>query len=174
MLVLRRLNRVAFVSPAINGFTVVFDQEVDEQNFDRVEEFGCALTRDLACSGLAAVLHDDDVLYLWLFQNGQAIDQYDSSPGYFDPNAEPSGPDGGDSGLLCRAFERPDRQSRIEQLLRANLLEDELPDIPGELERHQALALELGMPAFAVGLGYSGIAEDYVPAEFQDVVFEPV
>jgi len=174
MSVLRRLNRTAFVSPTINGSTVAFDQEVDEQDFDRIEEFGCALTGDLGCSGLVAALYDDDVLYLWLFQNGQAIDHYDSLPGYFDPAAEPGRPDGGDSALLCRAFARPDRENRVEQLLRGSLLQDELPEIPGELERHQALVLELGMPAFAAGLGYSAIADNDVPIEFRDVVFEPV
>jgi hypothetical protein len=28
----------------------------------------------LSCAGLAAVLHDDDVLYLWLFRDGEVQD----------------------------------------------------------------------------------------------------
>jgi hypothetical protein len=176
---LRRLQREAFLSPMIEGHTVVFDKKLDEQDGEAIEELGKAITRSLSCSALAAVLHDDDVLYLWLFNDGEVLDNYDSSPAYFNPHAEPSPPEGGDAKLLCKAFDRLDHVDRVEQLLRADLLEDELPDVPGEFERHAALAAELGMPPFVAGLCYSSIAGDYVPPEFippefKGITFEPV
>ena len=171
---LRRLRRKAFVSPTIYGHTVVFDQAVDEQDTRANERFGQAITEKLSCSALAAALHDDDVLYLWLFEKGQILDHYDSLPGYFDPHAEAGSPRGGDSVLLCKAFDRPDCQERVEQLLRASLLEGELPEVLGELERHQALASELGIPRCVAGLGYSAIASGYVPEEFRALQWEAV
>jgi hypothetical protein len=171
---LRRLRVTAFVSPTVHGHSVVFDKASDEQNTGAIERLGRALTQELSCAGLAAVLHDDDVLYLWLFTKGHIRDRYDSLPGYFDPNAAPGAPEGGNSKLLCEAFDRPGHQERVEQLLRANLLEGELPEVPGELERHQALAVELGLPPFVAGLAYSAIAGGYVPKEFQAIRFETV
>jgi hypothetical protein len=171
---LRRLRVAAFVSPTVYGHSVIFDKASDEQSTRAIEQLGLALTQELSCAGLAAALHDDDVLYLWLFSKGRIRDRYDSLPGYFDPNAEPGAPEGGNSRLLCEAFDRPDHQKRVEQLLRANLLDDELPEVPGELERHKALAAELGLPPFVAGLGYSVITGGYVPKEFQAVRFETV
>ncbi|WP_425618486.1 hypothetical protein NA78x_002193 [Anatilimnocola sp. NA78] len=95
-----------------------------------------------------------------------SADRYDSSPAYFDPDSEPRPPEGGNAEALCEAFGRADRADQVEELLRADLLEDELPDVPGEFERHAALVAELGMPSFVAGVCYSSIAGDYVPKEF--------
>src|SRR3569623_550199 len=104
---LRRLERDAFISQTFAGHTVVFDRLMDEQDSEESEKLGCDLTKTLACSALAAVVHDDDVLYLWLFQKGRVRDRYDSMPGYFDTDAdEPGPPVGGDADLLCGAFGR--------------------------------------------------------------------
>jgi hypothetical protein len=169
---LRRLKRAAFLSPTILGHTVVFEKALDNQESKAIEELGKAVTKTLSCVALAAVLHDDDVLYLWLFQKGRVQDRYDSCPGYFDPDSEPRRPEGGNAKLLCEAFDRPGRVDRVEQLLRADLLEGELPGVPDEFERHAALATELGMPPFVAGVCYSSIAGDYVPKEFIPPEFE--
>jgi hypothetical protein len=171
---LRRLKREAFLSPTIHGHTVVFDKAMDEQGSTAIERLGKAVTKALSCSALAAVLHDDDVLYLWLFQNGRVRDRYDSCPAYFDPDSEPRPPEGGNARTLCEAFGRTDRAERVEELLRADLLEDELLVVPGEFERHAALATELGMPPFVAGVCYSSIAGEYVPKEFIPEEFEGI
>ncbi len=169
---LQRLEREAFLSPTIHGHTVVFDKAMDNQGSKAIEDLGKALTAALSCSALAAVLHDDDVLYLWLFRKGRVRDRYDSCPAYFDPHSRSRPPEGGNARLLCEFFERPDRVDRIEQLLRADLLEGELSDVPGEFERHAALAAQLGMPPFVAGVCYSSIAGNYVPKEFIPPEFE--
>lgn len=168
---LNKMRRTAFVSPTVEGYTVIYDRITEEQDFDKIEELGASLSKMLKSSVLAAALHDDDVLYLWLFQNGERRDFYDSLPQYFDPNAEPGSPEGGDSEALCSAFGHPSKQKRVETLLRANLLDEELPDILGELERHQAIIKELGMPRFAAAITYSSIEGNYVPSEFQEIKF---
>jgi hypothetical protein len=75
---------------------------------------------------------------------------------------------------LCDAFDRPDRREQVGRLLQASLLGGDLPDVRGELERHQALAAELGMPTFVAGLGFSAIAGGYVPEAFRGTAFEAV
>jgi hypothetical protein len=152
----------------------VFEKMMDEQNSKAIERLGKAVAKTLGCSALAAALHDDDVLYLWLFQNGRVLDRYDSSPAYFDPDSELRPPEGGNATALCKAFGRPDRVDRVEQLLRADLLEDELRGVPGEFERHVALVAELGMPPFVAGVCYSSIAGNYVPKEFIPAEFEGI
>jgi hypothetical protein len=172
---LRRLGRVAFVGPTEQGYTVVYDRAVDEQDAKAIERLGRAVTGPLACSALAAALHDGDVLYLWLFHKGRVRDRYDSCPSYFDPRATDSRrAEGGNARLLCEVFGRPDRHEHVERLLRADLLERELPGVHGELERHAALAAELGMPREVAGLGYSAIAGGYVDEEFRGIEFEAV
>jgi hypothetical protein len=174
MTALRDMRRSAFVSPTIERCTVVYDRKTEEQDFTEIEKLGKALSGALGAPILAAVLHDDDVLYLWLFQAGECCDFYDSLPQYFDPDAEPGPPEGGNSAVLCETFGLARKKKRVETLLRANLLDEELPEIPGELERHQALIRELGMPAFAAGVTYSSVEGNYLPEEFQDVKFTPV
>lgn len=176
---LRRLKREAFLTQSFQGHTVVVDKATEEQDSNAIEELGKAITKALSCSALAAVLHDDDVLYLWLFQNGRVCDRYDSSPAYFDPDSEPRPPEGGNAGTLCQAFGRADRAERVEELLRADLFEDEVPGVPGEFERHVALAAELGMPPFVAGICYSSVAgdcvpKDFIPPEFDGIRFEAV
>jgi hypothetical protein len=172
---LRRLRRTAFLGPTAHGYTVVYDKVADEQDAPAIERLGRAITEPLACAALAAVLHDDDVLYLWLFLKGRIRDRYDSCPSYFDARAtESSPPAGGNANLICKAFGRPDRQERVEQLLRADLLEGEMPGVPGEQERHAALAAELGMPREVAGLGYSAIAGGYVAQQFAGIAYEIV
>jgi hypothetical protein len=171
---LRRLRRTAFLGPTVQGHSVVFDKAIDEQNPGAIERLGQAVTAALSCSALAAGLHDDDVLFLWLFQKGRIRDRYDSCPAYFDPNAEPRPPAGGNSKRICRAFDCLAQQAQVEQLLRAELADEMMPDVQSELARHEALTRELGMPWFVAGLGYSAIAGGYVAEEFQGVPFEAV
>ncbi len=171
---LRNVDIPAFVSPERDGYTVVFERGLDEQDPMAIETLGCFLTEELACPALTAVLHDDDVLYLWLFQNGKLLDRYDSSPAYFDSTSDHRPPEGGDAQLICGAFGRFNRWPRVEHLLRADLLEGELPEVRGEQERHVAIAAELGHPFYVAGLGYSAIAGGYVAEEYRGIVFEAV
>jgi len=171
---LKALGRSAFVSPTVERHTVIYDQKTEEQDFAEIESFGKKLSEACEAPVLGAALHDDDVLYLWLFQSGEQLDFYNSLPQYFDPDAEPGPPEGGDSAALCEAFGQAGKKDCVEEFLRANLLDDEVPEIPGELERHQALIKELGMPSFAAAVTYSSIDGNYVPEEFDKTKFARV
>jgi hypothetical protein len=105
---------------------------------------------------LAVLLHDSDILWYQLYEDGKLLDQYNSMPGYWSGSAnEP--PHGGDAAKLCAAFgcKEPDA---VERILRATL--KEYPDAIG---RHADLVRVLGLPDFAVGYGFEGISKGYLP-----------
>jgi len=170
---LRRLERSAFISPTVDGHTVVFDEQIEDQDTDAIEELGVAISKGLSCCAMTAVLHDDDVLYLWLFQKGKQLDHYNSCPGYFDDSLSLE-PSGGSGKLMCEAFGHPERAKMVEKLLRTELSNFPETEIPGEQERHAAIAKALGMPPFVAALGYSAIAGGYVIEEFKTIKFERV
>jgi hypothetical protein len=169
----RQLKRAAYVSPTVNCFTTVYCQETDRQEFDSIENSGRRLSGSLTCPVLGVVLHDNDVLYYWLFVNGEIRQVYNSSPAYFDPHSEPLPPEGGESVELCEAFGVPSAADSVEAILREDLLEDGAT-LTDELERHRALAAVLGMPDCAIGVGYEAIQHGYLPDNIRATAFEQV
>jgi hypothetical protein len=169
----RRMRRMAYVSPTVNRFTTVYDREAEQQDFDVIELVGRELSLDLECPVIGAVLHDDDVLYYWLFRNGDVRHAYNSSPAYFDPDSEPLPPEGGDADELCESFGVPSAVDTVEAILRQVLLDDSA-SLTGELERHRALAAVFGMPDHAIGVGYDAIQNGYLPESLRAIAFEQV
>jgi hypothetical protein len=169
----RRLRRSAYVSPTMDRFTTVYDRESERQDFDVIEGVGRQFSLDLECPVLGVILHDDDVLFYWLFLWGDVRHVYNSSPAYFDPDSEPLPPDGGDCDELCEAFGVPSAADRVEAILREDLLE-EGATLAGELERHRALAEALGMPDHAIGVGYDAIRHGYLPESVRAIAFEHI
>ena len=99
-------GRSAIVTPEQNGYVVVYDEESDDQNHEVISELASQLSQAFRCPLLAVLNHDDDILWYQFYIKGELIDEYDSSPGYFDPSAdEPDPPAGGDAQKLCNAFE---------------------------------------------------------------------
>lgn len=63
---------------------------------------------------------DDDVLFYWLYQSGEKLDEYDSCPDYHDfawVNVPPRGPLGGDATVICKAFGRPAAAPLVDTIL---------------------------------------------------------
>lgn len=152
-------GRSAFVTPAHNGCVVVYDEASEAQDFAIISELGSRLSLQFSCPVLAVVVHDDDILFFQLYEGGEVTDDYDSSPGYFDAEAEPSAPEGGDAGRLCAAF-GTSNVSEVSAILRKSTYDDDGPDAA---DRHDQLVRALGLSAWAVGAGYSYIAEGEVP-----------
>src|SRR5207302_8897170 len=117
-------GRSAVVTPAQEGCVVVFDEASDEQDSAVITELASRLSRELRCPALAVLNHDDDILGYQLYLSGELADEYDSSPGYFDPSAEPSAPAGGDAKRLCQAFGAGD-QTAVETVLRKSSYADD-------------------------------------------------
>ena len=157
------LRRDAYVSQPQGGCVVVYDRESEEQDVEVLKKLSGSLSAKLRCAALAVLNHDDDVLMYSLHDNGRLVDEYNSSPGYFDSGpGEP--PEGGDASTLCRAFGVAST-SGVEEVLH-------MPNGGGsgegfifQTERHQALAEALGIPLIAVQTGYNYIEEGELPED---------
>jgi hypothetical protein len=152
-------DRSAYVTPSHNGCVVAYDEASEAQDFAVISELGARLSLQFSCPVLAAVVHDDDILFFQLYEGGQITDDYDSSPGYFDPEAEPSAPEGGDAERICAAF-HTNNVPEVSAILRKSSYDDDGPDAA---DRHDQLVRALGLSPWAVGAGYGYIAEGEVP-----------
>jgi hypothetical protein len=154
-------RRRAAIATAADGCVVVFDEPSDRQDTSVITQLSARLSGELACAVLAVLNHDDDVLWHQLHDRGRLIDEYDSTPGYFDAAAEPSSPKGGDAAKLCRAF-GSDAVSAVDGVLRRSIFCSDEQDVFA-FERHADLVRSLGLPDFAVGLSYAGIRSGELP-----------
>jgi hypothetical protein len=153
-------GRSAIVTPQQDGCVVVFDEQSDDQDSEVISSLAGDLSGELRCPVLAVLNHDDDILWYALYLNGERADEYDSCPSYFDPEAEPSGPAGGDAQKLCTAF-GSSKVADVERILRKSSFDED--GYAFAIERHTELARALGLPSFAVGGGFSYVSDGEIP-----------
>ena len=166
------LEREAFVSRPDKGCVVVYDSKCEDQDIAELKKLAGALSEKLKCAALAVLVHDDDLLVYSLHDNGKFVDEYNSSPEYFDSGpGQP--PEGGDATALCRAFGVA-RTPGVEEVLH-------MPSGAGsgegyifESERHEALVAALGTPTIAVHTGYNYIEAGELPEGADDDTFTRV
>jgi hypothetical protein len=158
-------GRSAIVTPAQDGCVVVFDEESDEQDTEVISLLASRLSRELRCPVLAVLNHDDDIFWYQLYLSGELADEYDSSPGYFDPAAEPAAPAGGDAQKLCSAF-GASGIAEVESVLRRSSFDED--GYTFAVERHEDLARALGIPSFGVGAGFGYVSEGELPKGLDD------
>jgi hypothetical protein len=161
---LTKARRTALVAPPIDGFTVVYDEASESQKEKANDDLARHLTSQLDCAGLVAINHDDDILWLALYERGTLVDEYDSTPGYFGGETGP--PKGGDAARICRALGAEQKENEVEAALRHRG--------PGEfsvvsaMQRHHVLAEVLGLPMIAVGSGFNYIEEGDLPEGIEE------
>jgi hypothetical protein len=153
-------GRKAIVTPPHNGCVVAFDEASDDQDQERIVELATRLSSELRCAVLAVLNHDDDILWYQLYEGGKLTDEYDSSPGYFDPSVEPSAPAGGDAQRLCTAFGAGEAAA-VEAVLRKSSYDE--GGYVFAFERHADLVRALGLPEFAVGTAYASFEREEFP-----------
>jgi hypothetical protein len=146
----------AFVSPLRNGCVVASDQISDNQDQKQIAKLAAQLSSNLRCTVLAVLNHDDDILWYQLYVTGRLLDEYDSTPDYFNPSdgTEAPEPKGGDAQQLCAAFDCPDASS-VEAVLRKQYV--------FASDRHRDLLRLLNGSFDAIGFGYRGMAAGYFP-----------
>ena len=157
---LKQARRAALIAPAENGYTVVFDEASEKQDVEVLQSLATHLSRSCGCPAIAILNHDDDVLMYWLYKSGELLDEYNSDPAYFDDAQEPA-PSGGDWGSLSQAFGVTVDQGDLERVLRTAASEDDA--FAFATDRHRELASALGLPASAVGTGYTYLEEGEAP-----------
>jgi hypothetical protein len=152
-------GRRAYVSPTVNGLTVVYDEECDEQDVRLLAALASDLSAHFGCPALAALNHDDDALWYQLYDDGECQDEYHCFPDYLDPTAGGE-PTGGDAGLLCAAFGVEGAAAQVEGVLREPLYEGRYTFA---MDRHADLAEALGIPGSFVTTGYAYVEQGEVP-----------
>lgn len=154
-------GRSAIVTPAQNGCVVVFDEESDEQNQEIIAELGSRLSGALHCPLLVVLNHDDDIFWYQLYLSGELVDEYNSSPNYFDSSAEEEfRPEGGDAQKLCTAF-GSSAVAKVKKILGKSSHDDD--GYIFAVERHADLADALGIPSYGVGTAFRQISEEELP-----------
>ena len=161
-------GRNALLSPPLDGYIVVFDEQCEKQDPEVVARLAARLSKAFSCPVLASMNHDDDVLWLQLYSDGRLVDEYNSSPSYFDPKAKPSDPKGGDARVLCAAFASTNAD-QVESVLRKSSFTDN--GYAFAIERHADLAGALGLPRCVAGGGFQYITEGEIPEGLMRMTF---
>ncbi|MGH7677397.1 MAG: hypothetical protein ACRENU_02950 [Gemmatimonadaceae bacterium] len=169
---LDELHRDAFVSQAQGGCVVVYDKESEDQDIEVLRKLAGSLSSKLRCAALAVLNHDDDLLMYSLHDNGRLVDEYSSSPGYFE-SGPAEAPEGGDASTLCRVFGVANT-SGVEEVLHMANGGGSGEGFIFQSERHQALVEALGIPVIAVQTGYNYIEEGELPDEADAGMFTRV
>jgi hypothetical protein len=161
---LNELGRTAIVTPSVDGWLVVYDQECDKFDLDILESLALTLSTHLQCTAIPCFNADDDVLWLAIYENGKRTSRYTSSLEEFEDRSEFPAPREF-AAALCRVFGKPEPVREIVAILqrsRGALGLLRLMKIPlayvVEIERHQDLAALLGIPAASVGLGFQYVS----------------
>jgi hypothetical protein len=155
-------RRTGYVSPTVGDITVVYDEASTYHNkllFALVAD----ISKHFCCAALATLVHDGDVLYYSLYDEGTLIDRYNSCPDYFADELGDGFPAGGDTEKLCLAFSVPDRVDAVSDVLHRKDADEE--DANSEEfwsadERHEKLVNALGWPPFIPGIGYDYVDEE--------------
>ena len=162
---LKATERQAYVYPAANEMTVVYDEGCDLQDPEQIDSLGRDLSSVLVRPVLAALNHDDDILVLALYESGEEVASYNSAPDYFETETDempaPEAPREF-AAQLCRICGHADTDSV------AAILEAGFEQYPFATLRHEALASALGLPGSTVGVGYEYIELGELPQEMQN------
>ncbi len=155
-------NRQVLVSPTVRGVTLIYDALTESQEPRLLTNLARELSGYFECPALAALNHDDDVLWLQLSVDGRLVDGYTSAPGYFSGDAS-TAPEGGDAEALCEAFDAPDAIRQVERILRR---EQGIAGFFAAAQRHAELAEALGIPPALVTTGYRYLTHGETPEGF--------
>ena len=155
---LERTGREAIVVPERGGWVVACPEETELQHPLLMEEFAEGLSGAVGGVVFGVLNHDDDVLAYWLAEEGKMLDEYVSDPGALEGREEP--PEGGDARVLCETLGRLEAVDRVERILHPA---DDDPYAYSALARHEALVEALGLPPYAVDLGYTTASAGDLP-----------
>lgn len=140
----------AYISPTVNNFTTIYEEQSDFQIIPILNQLAQTLSEEFRCAALAVMNHDDDILTYSLFQNGELVDEYISSPSYFEADFESDLPKGGNAELLCKIFSS-EKKNEVNKIL------NDLEEYTFELDRHKDLFNALNLPQMSVSFGFNYI-----------------
>lgn len=81
---LGELGRRAYVTPGMNEWIIVYDQDTDKFDLNELESLALTISTRLSCTALASFNADDDVLWLGIYENGKPSARYASEKKHFE------------------------------------------------------------------------------------------
>lgn len=159
---LKKLKINAYVSPSINDFVVIYDEEID-----RLSDLTFQISQDFNCLTFAILIDDESAFYYQLFQSGNLMDEYCSS-------GIDLFPEGGDAQKLCTLLDKKQLINRIRPILRQPSTEKIYLFAS---QRHRRLVKELGLSIWSTDrIGeYQDIEEEAIdPLVFDEDDFPDV
>lgn len=164
---LKQIKRNAYVSPSINNFVVLYDEN-SEFDMEELSNLSLQISRDFSCLTFPIVIYDESIFGYMLYENGNLMDEYTSS------GEEDSFPRGGDAQKLCTILGVKESINRVRPILREPSTEKVYLSASG---RHKKLVKELGLSVWSTGVigGYRDIEEEVIDAivfdedDFSDV-----
>lgn len=146
------LTRDAFISEPEGNWHCVVAAETDEQDQDVISQFGKTLSQGGA-TVVSALNHDDGLIILEVFENGEAVAHYNSNPDYF------SGEGDGLPVLQGEAkFAQVAKDVSVDDV-KSLLTPEDGEEFVFAIDLHYDIVKLLGLPSFSVGAGH-----DYVIA----------
>jgi hypothetical protein len=127
-----------------NNIGVIFEDKIDEQSI----EYGAILSKNISTIfnsiTVYTTIHDSDVVFMYIYKNGQLIFSYNSAPGYFNGDDLPPQIENIDKLLL--EYKDIDKEEFINVLNSNEIFADDL---------HGDIARILDLPPYSVGFGYT-------------------
>lgn len=118
-------NSTAYVSPSAGGWTGVYPESTENQDEGSLRSIAVRLSAILGCSVFAFLMHDDDVFMYWLFDSGELMDKYNSTPDYFDFSGTMSKSEkeewAGHPDIVARYCKQGTTAEEVEQSLRGKI-----------------------------------------------------
>lgn len=152
----------AFIISSPNDYCTVYEQKSGEFDTNTLTSLLQDISKHFSCSAFGVSNYDDDILAYELWHDGIKIDEYNSSPDYFEENEGGNEeeefllPKGGDAQKLKTLLAANNSNCESEEI--ENILRAGFEDYIFAVERHIALAKILGLPPHSVGYGYMYIA----------------
>ena len=139
---LKQAKRNAYISPAINNFVVVYDED-SEFNLVELSNLSLQISRDFSCLTFPIIINDESVFSYELYQNGNLIDEYCSSA------EEDLFPEGGDAQKLCTILGVKQSINKVRPILRELSTENVYLFAS---QRHKDLVRELSLPLWSTSI----------------------
>lgn len=137
------------IGPQAGPWICVVSALLDTQDFALLDAFGKGATKDSNRKAFAVLNHDDDVLSVDVYVNGEMVAAYNSCPGYF--LEEPA------EGQLDPRLQNPEAYAALKEGVTAPQVVAILQPSEGFVfasDAHGELVDLLGLPAYSKGIGF--------------------
>ena len=139
------------LGPVVNGWTVLSSERLETQDEDILKDYGRRLSKAMNVPVIGTLNHDDDVLLVMLFHEGDLVSNYNSDPEYWTDGDGPPLIE----GIAAFAEILDVDAGQLTALLSTRPV--------FAVERHGELANLIGLPDYAAGFGHDDAKRDEFP-----------